>query len=163
MSRVPFTTGKGWFPRVFPGFVGPAAIDDTVILTSPQEGFARYAEQKAASASGTAIAEININVVNPVPGDKVWLVTACGAYHQDDTPLVTALWIHLQDPINNEYPLVAGGALAAHERLAVNRQFIVPPRWSLRASIPVATAAAKGLFIFASYIELPIGEYVPPV
>lgn len=161
MARIPFSTGKGWFPRVFPGFVGPTAVDDTVVLTSPQEGTHRYADLLKAAGSGDASSEVAAGT-NP-PGDKMWLVPYCGAYHLDDTPLSTHLWIVLQSPAGDEYPIAAVASAGDKQRLAVDRPFIVPPRWSVRVKTATATGVGKSLNILMTYAEIPIGEYVPPV
>ena len=162
MARVPFTTGKGWFPRVFPGFVGPSAIDDTVILTTPAEGRDNHNKVRHATVVGEDGAESATTAV--VPATKQWYVPFATGYHTDaaSTPQMS---LRLIDPDGSNWISIAELMGATVNLTVVLRQpIIVPPLWALQ-SVSNGASIAPGSVVVLRYafVELPAGEYVPPI
>jgi hypothetical protein len=155
----PIALGRGWYPRVFPGFVGPQFVDPVCLFTTPFEGSGRYGDLISAAVNVVATATASTGFV---PAEKVWWVPYCSLEH-DDPALTTHLSINVND--NNVRTVAhSGGAdVTAGRKISIRRPLIVPAGWRIDGIAFVAPAAGQNLTLRYAYVELPMGEYVPPL
>jgi len=144
----------------------PGSINDEIRPILDAFGWDRLKEVENSTVSGTATTSVNGPTV---PDDVIRLVVMCSVNHTDRSVLVFHhLWVDLKPPGANSVGVsrpqsVPGSAAAEEIRVPVQRKFLMRPGENLRARASPATGVGITLEMRQLFVDLPIGEYVPPV
>lgn len=140
----------------------PGSIVGEIRPTLDALGWERYQEQTALTNFTTAI---DIVTSPAVPADTMRLVTAVSLEHNellvahtlmvDYVNALTGTNVGLATPV-----LVAPSALAVRVGF-LDHPFLMSPRDTLRGSVTPIMGATFQLRLRWSFIDLPLGEYIP--
>lgn len=157
-TKIP--VGRGWFARVFPGFVGPEAVDEIAVFTTPYEGTDRWSGLQATSVTTPGATFLSDSGI--VPAEKSWFIPWASGYHDDPAAGAARLTLSVVFP-NGFWVGVTSSEVsnAANQVVSAQRAFILPARCLLRCQTSVQIAIASNLVLRFASIEIPAGEYVP--
>lgn len=144
----------------------PGTITDEIRPILDAFGWDRLKEVQNNTVSGTATTSVDGPVVPP---DVIRLIVLCSVNHTE--PLITVfhhLWVDLKPPGANSVGVsrpqsVPGSAAAEEIRVPIQRKFLMRPGENLRARASPATGVGITLEMRQLFVDLPFGEYIPPV
>ncbi len=159
MTRGRISVGRRWFARLFPGWAGPVEVDDTVVLTTPMEGTGRFADLQFIQYTATANSFVNSTVV---PADHQWWIPWASIHH-NDSALTEHMWLAIRNIADKEVTVTGGADVSEQRKISIRRPIILVEGQKLSANLKSSTAAGKKIFLNLFYVEMPIGEFVPPL
>jgi len=159
MTRGRISVGRRWFARLFPGWAGPIEVDDTVVLTTPMEGTGRYADLQFQQFTATANSFVNSSVV---PNDQQWWIPWCSIHHNDPA-LSEHMWLAIRNIADKEVTIAGSPDVTEQRKVSIRRPIIIVEGQKLSANAKTVTAAGKKIFLNMFFVEMPIGEFVPPL
>lgn len=143
----------------------PGTIQGEIVPTVDIFGWDRLREIETFSQATAAVTTVQGPVT---PADVLRYVLHFGVEHSEALGTSLTLWVDLLTELSFPVPLIAPqlipGAIAGETiRYGGGRPIILRPGDRLRGRASPATGPGINLSVRAAFIDLPIGEYIPPL
>jgi hypothetical protein len=156
---------RGW-PRRVQGFPGPEHVDDTVVITTPNEDSSVFAKLQTLFVEADNANEVYF--AGP-PTGKFWVVYYGSGYHNDSAKTVSWAQLVLQNPLlvvviplEGVRDMTASGtADETADKVILTRPVIVHPPWTLGIQMSGGVAVGKKVRSRILLLELDQGQVVP--
>jgi len=141
----------------------PGTVVGEIRPTLDVLGWERYQQQTALTKTGTAVNNVTSE---PVPADTMRLITAASIETDDHATNSYIVWL---EHTNSLTGLVTGLARTQTLAISVNnvrpgmleRVYLLSPGDTINARASPNVAAGKKLRLRWTFIDLPLGEYIP--
>lgn len=138
----------------------PHAVSSSIVPGVDALGWTRMSEWAVEVASG-----VNVSAIGSadVPSGFVWYIPFAQVRHDDGVGNHT-LWITCNEfTLPSTTALIPGLSVASGVPNAIQRPVVLRDNSELQGRSADAVGAGNTLFIEFLRIEIPIGEYIPPV
>lgn len=156
MLRAIPVTGRSW-PRRLPGFAGPGVIEDTLVITTPNEDSQFFARLRYEFKSNTAATFVVLDA--PARGRMLYIY-ACQGWHTDSAGTRDYGILGLQNLGNGNFVTVEQQRdIKGDDHVWLTRPIIVPHPWAF--GYEQDEASVLNVQIRAFIIDMDEGEPIP--
>jgi hypothetical protein len=156
-------TARGWPTRV-PGFPGPATIEDSVVITTPEQDSSVWSRLQTLFVE--ADNDDSVYFAGP-QGRKVWVVYYGVAWHNE---VATYAWgqivlmnpsLVVSIPVEGERSIESFGTDQPSDKVILRRAVVVHPPWTIGFETSATPPVGKKVRMRILFVEFDQGEVLP--